>query len=640
MRLLGNPSKRTDAADFLSRFDADQAPTGPGCYIMLDAKGKPIYVGKAKNLRSRIRTYLNAGDTRYSVKFLMRRVAHIDFLVTANEKEALLLENSLIKQYRPRYNVRLKDDKTYVCLRINTKEDFPRITVTRKIRRDGARYFGPYHSAMAVRQTVRYLQRLFPLRTCTDHVLNNRRRPCIYHQMKQCAAPCVKLIDRAGYHEIVDEVVMVLEGRSDELEKHIRAKIAQHADALAFEQAAELRDRLHMLTETMERQRTVDVVKRGDRDVWGLHNDGAFTEIQVLFYRGGKMLGGRGFSFEHREMPVDELVSSFLLQYYSSGALIPPEILVPLELEEADTLAEVLGEERGRKVRLHWPRRGDKRALLDLARKNAERSFTEKRLQDKAREDTLDQLRTVLKLPGTPRRIECFDISTLQGTRSVASMVVFTEGRPDKPRYRRFSIKTVEGQDDFACMREVLMRRYTRAIREGDLPDLVLIDGGKGQLNVAGAVFKDLGIEDLPRAGIAKARTEGAGRSPERLFVPGRTNPIILNQSGPVVRLLTYIRDEAHRFAITYHRKKRDKATLGTKLTDIPGIGPARARTLLNKLGSVARIRAATVAEIAALPGFDESMGRRVRAYLDAMSGRTPGTATQQKEMGRPGSAP
>jgi len=635
MRLLGEPSKRANAADFLAAFEAGQVPSAPGCYIMLDAKGKPIYVGKAKDLRARIRTYINESDGRYSVKFLMRRVADIDFLVTANEKEALLLENSLIKQYRPRYNVRLKDDKTYVCLRINLKEDFPRITVTRKIRRDGARYFGPYHSAVSVRQTVRYLQRIFPLRTCTDHVLKNRTRPCIYHQMKQCAAPCVDYIDRAGYHEIVAEAVMVLEGRSDELERHIRERIARHAEALEFEQAAELRDRLQMLQETMERQRTVDVVKTGDRDVWGLHNDGAFTEIQVLFYRGGKMLGGRCFSFEHREMPVDELLSSFLLQYYSSGALIPPEILVPLALEEADTLAEVLGEERERKVQVHWPQRGDKRALLDLARRNAERSFAEKRLQEKAQEDTLEQLREALHLATRPERIECFDISTIQGAKSVASMVVFTNAQPDKARYRRFSIKSVAGQDDFACMREVLLRRFTRAIEEDDLPDLVLIDGGKGQLNVASAVFKDLGIEDLPRTGIAKARTEDGGRSPERLFVPGRMNPIILNQSGPVVRLLTHIRDEAHRFAITYHRKKRGKAALSTTLTDVPGIGPARARTLLNKLGSVARIRAATVADIAALPGFDESLARRVRAHLDAKPGGTPEAALPDDDTDR-----
>ena len=611
-------TRRRSPEEFLASFDTAQVPTTPGCYIMKDPKDRPIYVGKAKNLRARIRNYINESDSRYSVKFLMRRVAHIDFLVTANEKEALLLENSLIKQYRPRYNVRLKDDKTFISLRIDPREEFPRITVVRRYKKDGAKYFGPYHSALAVRQTLRWIQRLFPLRTCTDHVLHNRTRPCLYYQMKQCVAPCVGHATREAYHEIVEQVVLILEGRNDELERLLRQRIARHAEKLEFEQAAVLRDRLYDLRRTLERQRTVAVPGAQDRDVFGLYNKESFTEIQVLFYRGGKMMGGRAYSFEHREMPLDELLSSFLLQYYATAPVLPAELLIPLELEEAATLGEVLSEQRGTKVDVLFPKRGDKRALVDLARRNARRSFDAKRLAERAQEEILQRLQTELHLPKAPQRIECFDISTSQGDKTVGSMATFEGAKPDKARYRRFAIRSVKGQDDFASMREVLLRRYTKAIEENDLPDLVLIDGGKGQLNVATAVFKDLGIEDLPHAGLAKARAEeSGGHSPERVFLPARRNPVILPQTGPVVQLLAHIRDEAHRFAITYHRKRRAKATIATTLTAIPGVGPKRARFLLNKLGSIAKIGAAPAGDIAALPGFSDRLEQRIRDYLD-----------------------
>lgn len=603
--------------DFVGRFDTSTVPIEPGCYIMEDAKGKPIYVGKAKSLRARIRTYINASDSRYSVKFLMRRVARIQFLVTGNEKEALLLENSLIKQYRPRYNVQLKDDKTYISLRVDTREDFPRITVVRRYRKDGARYFGPYHSAASVRNTLRRLQRLYPLRTCSDHVMNNRSRPCLYYQMKQCAAPCVGYVTREDYHAILDQVLLILEGKNAELEQQLLAQINACAERLAFEEAAVLRDRLFDLRRTLERQRTVAVPGAEDRDVFGIHHEGNFASIQIIFYRGGKMLGGRNVAFKRQEMPLDELLSSFLLQYYSEAPAIPAEVLVPLEIESADVLGEVLSEQRGARVQVLWPQRGEKKALVELANRNATQNFEEKRLSEAAKQDALVEMQRALHLPALPERIECFDISTIQGTNTVASMVVFTNGQPDKARYRRFSIKSVAGQDDFASMREVLMRRYTRAIEENDLPDFVLIDGGKGQLGMATAVFKDLGIEDLPHAGIAKSRAQDAGdRSPERFFLPGRMNPIILPQAGPVVQLAARIRDEAHRFAITYHRKKRGKSALQNVLQSIPGVGPGRARALLRGLGSATRVRAATPEEIAALPGISADLARTIHARL------------------------
>ena len=610
------PSERTSAADLLESYDVGAVPTLPGCYIMYDEQERPIYVGKAKNLRARLRTYINEQDSRYSVKFLMRRVAGIEFLVTTNEKEALLLENSLIKQYKPRYNVRLKDDKTYVSLRLDMREDFPRITVVRRYKKDGAKYFGPYSSAQAVRETLRHLHRILPLRRCSEHVMENRTRPCLYHQMRQCLAPCVGLVDRDTYHEVVEQAAMVLEGRTAELERRLLQQVDEHAERLEFEQAAFLRDRLYALRRTVERQRTVAVPGAEDRDVFGFYNKGRFTEAQVIFFRGGRLVGGRAYSFGQCEMPLDELLSSFVLQYYAQAPIIPNEVLVPVDLEDADVLAEVLTEQRGGRVTVHWPQRGEKRALVAMANRNAKSSFEEKRLADQANRDLLEQLQRTLKLPRLPERIECFDVSTTQGDKPVASMVCFIGGAPDKSRYRHYAIRAVAGQDDFAMMHEVLMRRFRRGVEENDLPDLVMIDGGKGQLNVATAVLKDLGIEDVPAVAIAKARSANGGRSPERFFLPGRKNPVVPPQHTHLVQLLARIRDEAHRFAVTYHRKRRQKATVRTSLTDIPGVGPHRARTLLNKFGSTARIGESSVADIAAVPGFSEALAAAILGHV------------------------
>ena len=619
--LDGRPSERASAEEFLAAFDLSRVPTASGCYLMYDEKGRPIYVGKAKNLRARLRTYITERDSRYSVKFLMQRVARVEFLVTVNEKEALLLENSLIKQYKPRYNVRLKDDKTYVSLRVDVAQEFPRVTVVRRYKKDHAKYFGPYSSALAMRETLRMIRRLFPLRVCTDAVMHNRTRPCLYHQMKQCLAPCVGLVDREGYHEVIRQVVMVLEGRTEELEKLLFERIQHHAEALEFEKAADLRDRLYALRRTVERQRTVAVPGAEDRDVFGLYTEGRFAEIQVIFFRGGKMLGGRSYSFEQYEMPIDELLSSFLLQYYSQAPAIPGEVLLPLELEEAPVFAEILSEQRGVRVSVHWPQRGEKRALVDLAIRNARSSFHEKRLEEQANKDLLEQVRRTLKLDNIPSRIECYDISTTQGDKPVGAMVAFDGGVPNKARYRRFAIRTVEGQDDFGMLREVLLRRFRRAIEENDLPDLVLIDGGKGQLNVATAVFEDLGLDDLPAVAIAKSRAEGDGHSPERFFVPGRMNPIVPAQHSLVVRFLARVRDEAHRFAIAYHRAKRKRAAFRSPLLDVPGVGPKRARILLNKIGSLVTIEESPVETIAALPGMSEELARKIQHHLAALRG-------------------
>ena len=618
---LGALQGRGTVEDFQASFDLGRVPQEPGCYLMRDEAGATIYVGKAKNLRARIRSYIGETDTRYSVKFLMRRVARIDFLVTTSDKEALLLENSLIKQYRPRYNVQLKDDKTFISLRLDPRQDFPRITIVRRYKQDGAKYFGPYHDATSLRKTLRYIQRTFPLRTCTDHVMQHRDRPCLYHQMGQCVAPCVKLCTREQYHEIVEQTILALEGRSAELEKRLLECIQALAKELKYEEAAVMRDRLFALRRTFERQR-VDLGAGNDYDVFGLYQQGRYCEVQVLFYRNGKMLGARSFSFARTEMPADELLSSIVLQYYADAPVVPGEVLLPLEVEDLDALADILSDRRGGRVSVAVPQRGAKVALIALANKNAQRSFEDKRLAEQSDRDLLEEVKKALHLPATPERIECFDISTFQGDKTVASMVVFEQGQAAKARYRHFTMKAVQGQDDFASMREALMRRYTRAIEENDLPSLVLIDGGKGQLNVATAVFKDLGLDDLPHASIAKSRAqEDGGHSPERFFIPGRMNPILLPQNGAVVQYLARIRDEAHRFAITHNRKRRSKATLRTTLTDIPGVGPTRARALLKHFGSVTKVREATLEELQETPGISPALAKVIHSALLGAAG-------------------
>ncbi len=599
-------------------FDIAAAPTQPGCYLMRDAHGKILYVGKAKNLRARLRNYINETDSRYSVPFLMRRVAHIEFLVVDTEKEALLLENTLIKTHKPRYNVRLRDDKTFISIRLDPREHFPRMTVVRRYKKDGARYFGPYHDSRAARKTMKQMQRLIPLRVCSDHVMRNRARPCIYHQMKQCLAPCTGQVSPETYSELTRQAIMVLEGRGAALEKRLRFRIEELAEALKFEEAAVLRDRLRDLQATMEPQRAIVSGAATDRDIFGYYAEGNFIEIQALYYRNGAMVGGNAFAFDHIEAPLTELLGSFLLQYYDATPAVPKEVTLPLAIDDQDTLAEILSEKKGSRVTIHYPKRGAQARMVALANSNARRAFLENRGREKALADALEQVRVALRLEKAPERIECFDVSTHQGDKTVAAMVVFERGLPAKKKYRRYEIAGVRGGDDFAAMRETLERRYKRALKENDLPDLVLIDGGKGHLNVAVAVLKSLGLERVPCASIAKSRRTKESRSLERFFIPGRMNPVAPSQKGAAVLLLARVRDEAHRFAITYHRKKRKRSALTTALLDIPGVGPGRARALLNAFGSLSRIRVATREQLAAVPGISGKLAEEISAALDA----------------------
>ncbi|HEY8926289.1 MAG TPA: excinuclease ABC subunit UvrC, partial [Polyangia bacterium] len=524
----------------------DCLPTEPGVYLMKDRRGKAIYIGKAGNLRTRVRQYFqpNTGDTRDFVPLLEGIVADIETVITTNEKEALLLENTLIKRHQPRFNVNLRDDKNYLVLRLDPEGEWPRLEVVRKIAGDGAYYFGPYHSATSCRETLRVVNRHFQLRTCTDHVLHNRRRPCLQYQIKRCPAPCVLPVSRDEYAEQIRDVRLFLDGKDDELVERLTTRMKEAATGTEFERAAAIRDQLRALQVTLESQRVVstDFV---DQDVFGFHRDGMALEIVVMAIRQGKLVGSRAFSFGGQEFPDEELLSSFIGLFYDSpAASIPDELVLPFAITDAELKAEWLTErrpQRRRQVEVVVPQRGDRKKLSDLAQKNAEISFSTRR---NAREDTeimLAKLQKRLRLPKLPRVIECYDISHIQGFAPVASMVVFVDGRPERSRYRTYRVRGQEGgaggrapgrragNDDFASMYEVLSRRLRRA-REGDagweLPDLIVIDGGKGQLGMALAAARDVGIDvrpgqGLPFVGLAKEReVAGEGSDSEAPVEP------------------------------------------------------------------------------------------------------------------------
>lgn len=601
-------------------------PAEPGVYLLRDRSGKVLYVGKAKSLRSRVRAYFReGGDGRFQVRFLMRKVRDFDTLVTSSEKEALILENNLIKQYRPRYNIRLKDDKSYLSAKI-TNHAWPRIMVTRKIVKDGGKYFGPFGSADGLRETIDVIRKVFPLRTCSDAVFRNRSRPCLEYQIKRCMGPCCLPVDRDEYGRHLKAAQMLLEGKDLELLRELREQMKAHAAQLEFEQAARIRDRVRAIEKTVERQ-TVLHHWGVDQDVFGLYREGGFIEAIVLVVRGGKLTSTQSWSFQDLEFADQDLLADLLTQYYSGARNIPDEVILPVELEDTEVRAELLSERRGKKVDFSVPRRGEKLRLLEMAMENARQSFGSRRDNEKTRERMLDDLRAKLHLRNTPKRVECYDISNLQGTMVVASQVTFDEGEPRKDLYRRYRIKGFEGQDDFASMYEVLKRRLQRSARENEVPDLWVIDGGKGQLNVACAVLAEFKLQDqIDVVSIAKQHVLGDRRardvtkSEERVFLPNRKDPIVLPRNSTALFMLVRIRDEAHRFAITYNRELRRRARLRSALDDIEGIGPVRRRALLSHFGSLKKIREATVEEIAGAKGMNRELAATVRRHLDAMA--------------------
>lgn len=598
----------------------DSFPSRPGVYLMRDGGGKVIYIGKAKDVRARVRAYFRSGDGRSQIQFLLRRVSDVETLVTTNEKEALILENNLIKQYKPRYNIRLKDDKSYLSIKVTLQHLWPRIVATRKIVKDGSRYFGPYASAFAARETLDLIEKHFCLRNCTDHNFKNRARPCLQYQIKRCLGPCVLPVYPKEYQEQVKQAILFIEGKRQELLDELRRKMQEKADALEFEAAAKIRDQIQAVEKTVEKQHIVSHWGV-DQDIFGLYREGGFIEVQVLFVRQGKLTGNQSYSLEDLEFSDEEVMESLLTQFYQGDRFIPDEILLAVELEDHEVREEYLSEHRGKRVSFLFPQRGDKRQLVEMATQNARQSFFERHDQEKERERMLLELQEKLRLKHYPQRIECYDISTIHGSHAVGSMVTFFNGEPDKKRYRHYRIRTVgaaSGGDDFAMMHEVLKRRFSRGIDEGDFPDFVVVDGGKGQLGMALAALRELGVEDVDVAGLAKMRVQSSvrsaeiERSEERVFLPGQRNPVTLRQNSNALFLLQRVRDEAHRFAITYHKGLRTRQTLYSALDRIPGIGRARRKALLRAFGSVKRIEEATVEDLLKVPSINEKIAQEI----------------------------
>ncbi len=606
--------------------DLKKFPAAPGVYLMKGPQGEVLYVGKAKHLRNRLRSYFSvAGDGRAHIRFLMNRVAAVDTLVTDTEKEALILENTLIKEHRPRYNINLRDDKTYVSLRIDLREEFPALQLVRRVKKDGARYFGPYSSGSAVRETLKLIYRIFPLRHQPLENCRRRERPCLYHQIGQCSAPCHDLIGPEAYRTLVHGAVALLSGRENEVLGVLRKRMSEAAERFDYELAARLRDQIRAIEQTVEQQKVADA-GGGDQDVVGIHRQEGEVELAILFVREGKVIDRRSYSLEWR-LDEDELLSSFLREFYSREVVIPDRLLLPLAIEDAATLESWLSERKGRRVRLLVPRRGGSRQLVELARRNAEEVYREKGSRREARRQLLQDVAQRLHLGRFPRRIECFDVSNVQGAHSVASMAVLKDGEPDKAAYRHYRIRTVAGADDYASLYEVLKRRLHKGLEEGELPDMILIDGGKGQLAVLTAVLDELSLTGrVDAVGIAKSRVcskvrgKTVERSEERFFLPGRKNPVVLRQGAAALFMLERLRDEAHRFAITHHRKLRRKATLHSALEEIPGIGPERRKALLRHFGSLKQVRQATPEQLEAVPGLPKPLAQRLYASLHDQS--------------------
>ena len=596
-------------------------PTNPGVYLFKDKKGTILYVGKAGNIKHRVRSYFQRPSekgTKTSV--MLEKVADIETIVTHTEKEALILEDNLVKEHHPRYNVKLRDDKRYPCLRLSVEEEFPTLSIVRKIKKDRSLYFGPYSSATSLRETLKLIRRIFPIRTCHNTRFSNRIRPCINYEMGRCPGPCCGKIDPVQYREIIRQTRMFLEGKNRDLLARLKRKMEKESEQFHFEKAARSRDQIEHIKKVIEKQKIVsrDFV---DQDVIGFHREDHTVVIHPLFVRAGKLQGGRGFTFPSMSLPDEEVLSSFLRQYYREDRFIPERILIPQSIPEQGLAEEWLTEMKGKRVWILVPRKGDKKELLQMACDNAEKFLIARIDYEEERGELLEALKERFNLNRTPKRIEAFDISNLQGGDAVGSMVSFEDGEPTKERYRHFRIKTVEGADDYGMMYEVLLRRYQRAVEENDLPDLVLVDGGRGQLNVVQEVFKELGIKRVDLLSLAKARRGGDRRfhiekSGEKVFHPQHKEPIILGKQSPLLRFLDRIRDEAHRFAITYHKKVRKKGTIRSVLEEVQGIGGVRQRELLKYFGSVEKIKEAPLEALMGVPKMTPKSARSVYDFF------------------------
>jgi excinuclease ABC subunit C len=591
-------------------------PTKPGVYLMRNADGEIIYIGKALNLKKRISSYLKPpGRSDGKTSVLIKKIADVETIITASEKEALILESNLIKQHRPRYNVDLKDDKRYPLLRLNTTHPYPKLSIVRKTKKDGALYFGPYASAGAVRQTLKIINKAFKLRKCSDREFKIRTRPCLNCQMQGCLAPCCRDIDKAHYDEMVKEVILFLKGRRSDLVRKIKKQMQAAAEQQEYEKAAGLRDKMFALEKTIEGQVAVSADLK-DRDVIATARTPELSLVVQLFVRGGYLLGSRNFTFTETMANDAEIVGSFIRQHYGSAKFIPLEILIPVVLEDAHLIEGELSGLKGRKVHLRRPFRGQKAQLLKMAQNNAEKDLVTLLDARSKSADILTRLQKRLKLPALPERIECFDNSNISGTLPVASMVVFSNGAPDRSSYRKYKLKNVNRPDDYAYMNEVLRRRYGKGHASEPLPDLLILDGGKGQLGVASAVIQDLQLAArFEMIGIAK-KDEQRGEKQDKIYRPGRANPIQFGRDTDLLFFIQRIRDEAHRFAITYHRKRRNRQALASALDPIPGIGKKKKELLLKHFKSIDKIRDATLEALSGLPGINHRLAGVIKERL------------------------
>lgn len=634
-------------------------PASPGVYIMRDARGSVLYVGKAASLRSRLRSYFGSSlNLEPKIRRMVSHVADFEYMVTDTEAEALILENTLIKKYKPRYNARLKDDKTYPFIKIDLGEDYPRVSLTRRVRDDGARYFGPYASVGSVRTTLALLKKLFPYRSCTKTITGRDERPCLEYYINRCVAPCTGYANQEDYRQVIDQVILFMEGKTERVLRDLRRKMNGASETLQFERAAALRDQIRAIEHAMQQQK-MDTGGKDDQDVIGMASSTAGeTWVEVFYVRRGKLTGRDHFIMEGtgENAPADVL-THFVTQFYDSAVHIPREVLVQHPIGEDRELVERwLSEKRSTRVRIRVPERGAKRRMVNMAAENASQGLKQRAIKWQSDAQNLgqamDEVSEVLNLPRPPHRIECYDISNIQGTTPVGSMVVFEGGRPKNNRYRRFQIKRVEGVDDYSMMQEMLRRRFRRlaehlssggggwpapgpmadARSNGDagetiaevdqvvrarakedtwavVPDLVIIDGGKGHLSAALQVFLELGlVEHIPLASLAKER--------EELFVPDDSDPILLPRGSQGLFLVQRIRDEAHRFAITYHRQRRSKGSVKSGLDDVPGIGPKRRRMLLRRFGSIAAVKQASVEELVVVPGMTRTLATKLKDAL------------------------
>ena len=610
-------------------------PTSPGVYLMRDASDTILYVGKAASLRNRVSSYFG---TPYSlppkIRRMVRRTEDFEFIVTESEQEALILEGNLIKQHQPHYNARLKDDKSYPFIKIDTTEDFPLVYVTRRVREDGARYFGPFASASSVRKTLALVKKLFPYRSCTKTITGNDDRACLDYFIHRCAGPCIGAIDNAQYHEIIDQVAMFLEGKTNQVVKGLKGRMLEASETLEFERAAALRDQIVAIEKVHEGQKVlhlsgenVDVIAlaQQNRDAW----------VEVFFIRQGKLVGRDNFLMHQDEGDEpSEVVSAFVKQFYAANPYVPRSVLLQYLPDDMEAIERWMRQKRGGAVRLHVPKRGEKRRLVEMVGQNAAQGLeqlTIRRIHESTNNtQAMEELQEALSLPELPRRIECYDISNIQGTNPVGSMVVFEDGKPKPAHYRRFKVKSVGGIDDYSMMREVLTRRFkrlsetrqqqrtageegagsteTEAGAWGIVPDLVIIDGGKGHLGAALQVFLELGIDDVPLSSLAKEN--------EEIFVPYVKDPIVLPRSSQSLFLVQRVRDEAHRFAVTFHRERRSKKSVQSTLDLVPGVGPKRKKMLIRRFGSVKGIREASLEDVAAVPGLTMSVARAIKDHI------------------------